>query len=147
MLYVITVDFCVSSLELCIWSHIAINAFLKIRWLRKTIINNFYQNEIMNASAITRLFFPSSNLFSFIRTKVLIYYNLKFEIKYKYNRNQIRNITSLLASYIFSFFTGNGCSIQVARLILLKFGSQQITSVHKLMEDHVRQQRGLGLMQ
>lgn len=147
MLYVITVDLCVSSLELCIWSHIAINAFLKIRWLRQTIINNFYQNEIMNPSAITRIFFPSSNLFSFIRTKVLIYYNLKFEIKYKYNWNQIRNITSLLASYTLSFFTGNGCSVQGARLILLKFGSQQITSVHKLMEDHVRQQRSLGLMQ
>ena len=76
-----------------------------------------------------------------------MYYNLKFEIKYKYNWNQIRNITSLLASYIFSFFTGNGYSIQGARLILLKFGSRQITSVPKLMEDHVRQQRSLGLMQ
>lgn len=64
--------------------------------------------------------------------------NLKLEIKYEYNWNQIRNIISLLISYIFLFFMGSGCNIQYARLVLLKCGPQQITSAHKLMEDHVR---------
>lgn len=65
-------------------------------------------------------------------------YYLKFQIKYEYSWNQIRNLTSLLIFCFFSFFTGIGYSIKAARLILLKFGSQQITSMHRWMEDPVR---------
>lgn len=66
-------------------------------------------------------------------------YNLKFEIKCDYNWKQIRNFTFFLIFYLFSSLTGNGHSIKAARSILLEFGSQQITSVHKLLEGHVRQ--------
>lgn len=72
-------------------------------------------------------------------------YYLKFEIKYEYNCRWIRNITFLLITHIFSFFTENGCSIQAARLIFLTFGSR-ITFVHKLMEDHVRLAKEFGLL-
>lgn len=126
MLYVITVDVGTSSLELCIWSMPSMH-FKKKRWLGKTIRNLFYQNEIMNTSTVTTFFFPSSNLFSFVRTKVLICYYLKLDIKYKYNWNQM-NITSLLISYIFSFFTGNDYSLQGARLILFKLGPQLLST-------------------
>ena len=70
-------------------------------------------------------------------------YNLRFEIKYEYNWKQINDITSLLIPYISSFFMGNSWSIQTARLIFLKVGSQQMTSVYKLIEDHKRQAKGV----
>lgn len=73
-------------------------------------------------------------------------YNLKFQIKYEYNWNRVRNPTSLLIFY-FSFFTGTDYSIKAARLILLKFGSQQITYVHGPMEDPVRHPKELSPVQ
>lgn len=62
-----------------------------------------------------------------IRTEILMYDNLKFEFKNEHNWNIIRHFSSLLIFYIFSFFMRNGCSIQAARLIFLKFGNQQVT--------------------
>lgn len=127
---------CFGALHLITPSHQCIP---KNKAIRENYNKSLHQYEIMNPSAITRLFFPLSNLFSFIRTNVLMCYNLEFEIKCDYNWKQIRNLTSLLIFYLFSFFTGNGCSIKAARSILLEFGSQQITSVHKLLEGRVRQ--------
>lgn len=49
-------------------------------------------------------------------------YNLKFEIKYEYNWNQIRDVTSLLVVYVCSFFLGNSFSVPTAGLIFLKAG-------------------------